>query len=158
MLALATLVYSTAPVARRSPGGMPPASVAVTRHGDRGGVFVTSLMPAHRDELDEPFEGQVAAQELRLFAEHVWPGDLLNGYAAPANDRLDVCWHPFGHQTLIDACQRLLLALSAPDAYGVLPVGFKSPPSAVQAAVGTTRTQFKNAAACAAATNQPSFQ
>ena len=53
----------------------------------------------------------------------------------------------FGRQSLIESCQRLLLALRAPDAYGVLPVGFKSPPADVEAVVGTTRTQFKIAAA-----------
>ena len=132
---------------RYKPGSMPAVRVAVVSQDEKGAA-VLSLMDEHLDEVKEPMPGRVAVQELQLFgADVVQPGDVLVGYGLPASDRLDVAWHPFGRQSLIEACQRLLLALRAPDAYGVLPVGFKSPPADVEAAVGTTRTQFKIAAA-----------
>ena len=132
---------------RYKPGSMPAVRVAVVSQDDKGAAIL-SLMDEHLDEVKEPMPGRVAVQELQLFgADVVQPGDVLVGYGLPASDRLDVSWHPFGRQSLIEACQRLLLALRAPDAYGVLAVGFKSPPADVEAAVGTTRTQFKIAAA-----------
>lgn len=142
-----SFVLSGLVTGRHKPGSMPAVRVAVVSQDEKGAA-VLSLMDEHLDEVKEPMPGRVAMQELRLFgAEAVQPGDVLVGYGIPANGRLDVCWHPFGRQSLIEACQRLLMALRAPDAYGVLPVGFKSPPAEVEAAVGTTRTQFKIAAA-----------
>ena len=142
-----SFVLSGLVTGRHKPGSMPAVRVAVVSQDEKGAA-VLSLMDEHLDEVKEPMPGRVAMQELRLFgAELVQPGDVLVGYGVPANGRLDVCWHPFGRQSLIEACQRLLMALRAPDAYGVLPVGFKSPPAEVEAAVGTTRTQFKIAAA-----------
>ena len=142
-----SFVLSGLVTGRHKPGSMPAVRVAVVSQDEKGAA-VLSLMDEHLDEVKEPMPGRVAMQELRLFgAEAVQPGDVLVGYGIPANGRLDVCWHPFGRQSLIDSCQRLLMALRAPDAYGVLPVGFKSPPAEVEAAVGTTRTQFKIAAA-----------
>ena len=142
-----SFVLSGLVTGRHKPGSMPAVRVAVVSQDEKGAA-VLSLMDEHLDEVKEPMPGRVAMQELRLFgAEVVQPGDVLVGYGIPANGRLDVCWHPFGRQSLIEACQRLLMALRAPDAYGVLPVGFKSPPAEVEAAVGTTRTQFKIAAA-----------
>ena len=126
---------------------MPAVRVAVVSQDEKG-ASILSLMDEHLDEVKEPMPGRVATQELQLFrADTVQPGDVLVGYGLPASDRLDVSWHPFGRQALIESCQSLLVALRAPDAYGVLPVGFKSPPADVEAAVGTTRTQFKIAAA-----------
>ena len=142
-----SFVLSGLVTGRHKPGSMPAVRVAVVSQDEKGAA-VLSLMDEHLDEVKEPMPGRVAMQELRLFgAEAVQPGDVLVGYGIPANGRLDVCWHPFGRQSLIEACQQLLMALRAPDAYGVLPVGFKSPPAEVEAAVGTTRTQFKIAAA-----------
>ena len=142
-----SFVLSGLVTGRHKPGSMPAVRVAVVSQDEKGAA-VLSLMDEHLDEVKEPMPGRVAMQELRLFgAEVVQPGDVLVGYGIPANGRLDVSWHPFGRQSLIEACQRLLVALRAPDAYGVLPVGFKSPPAEVEAAVGTTRTQFKIAAA-----------
>lgn len=142
-----SFVLSGLVTGRHKPGSMPTVRVAVVSQDEKGAA-VLSLMDEHLDEVKEPMPGRVAMQELQLFgAEVVQPGDVLVGYGIPANGRLDVCWHPFGRQSLIEACQRLLMALRAPDAYGVLPVGFKSPPAEVEAAVGTTRTQFKIAAA-----------
>ena len=128
--------------ARYNPGPMPKLRVAVLSQGAKGAA-VLSLMDEHLNGVDEPMEGIVAAQELRLFgADMVWPGDVLVGYGVPSSSRLDMSWHPFGRQSLIQACQRLLGVLRAPDAYGVVPVGFKSPPHQVEATVGTTRTQW----------------
>ena len=128
--------------ARYNPGPMPKLRVAVLSQGAKGAA-VLSLMDEHLNEVDEPMEGIVAAQELQLFgADIVWPGDVLVGYGVPSSSRLDMSWHPFGRQSLIQACQRLLGVLRAPDAYGVVPVGFKSPPQQVEATVGTTRTQW----------------
>ena len=142
-----SIILSGLVTGRYKPGSMPSVRVAVVSQDEKGAAIL-SLMDEHLDEVKEPMPGRVAVQELELFgADVVQPGDVLVGYGLPASDRLDVSWNPFGRQSLIESCQRLLLALRAPDAYGVLPVGFKSPPADVEAAVGTTRTQFKIAAA-----------
>ena len=116
---------------------MPAVMVEVVRKNNAG-AFVVSEKRA---------EGTVYEQELALFGANVWPGDLLAGYAAKPGPggKLDVCWHPFGHQTTIEACQRVLLSLLA-SPEGMLAVGWRSQPEAVLAAVNLTKSQFKIAA------------
>ena len=128
---------SSAPAKRRHMGAMPAVTVEVVRNNNAG-AFVVS---------EKRTEGNVYEQELALFGANVWPGDLLVGYAAKPGPggKLDVCWHPFGHQTTIEACQRVLMALLA-SPKGTLAVGWRSQPDDVMAAVNLTRSQFKIAA------------